>query len=246
MGEKRMARDHKWFLNRVSTLSTVWGLLPSTWQTAVVGVASAIAAYLGFQYSGLFFAFVGAAVVFCCGMVGIFFGILVVRMTGIFEKLIVREVGISDIGAIYKGLSVKEITHITFIISLLNSSGRNIYYRLHRGDISIMGHVSQKGGVSDQIDLVPPGQPQQIILATIEKIPVPKFSTTSPTPLVGKLILEIEYGTNRDSLPFLLEYEAEPAIGMTTSPNPNGKGAQTQWKLITPVKRHAHRKNKLN
>jgi hypothetical protein len=48
-----MPRDHRGFLNRVSAMQTIYGLLPQTRQTAIVGAISAATAWFGFQQGGI-------------------------------------------------------------------------------------------------------------------------------------------------------------------------------------------------
>lgn len=237
-----MPRDHRGYLQRVSALWALWGLLPSTWQTAAVAVVSAVTAYLGFQSGGLFYAVLGAVFVFCLGMVGMFFAILVSRQVGIFGKLLIREIGISEVAVDLHQNVMREIKALTMNFTVQNNSARDIYFRVIRAPLSIMNHVNQAAGISNATNIVPAGQTQLVLLATIQHIKAKiVFGKAAPTPITGKLELEIAYGPSDEKLRYILNYEGEPILGMGLLPQPKGP-PQVQFKLITPIKRYEHKK----
>jgi hypothetical protein len=141
-----MAIDHKRFLERVSHLQTFYALLPPSWQTAAVAAASAVMGYLGLSYGGLtyggfYYAGIGAVLTFACGMLGLFFYFAIGQQTRIFERLSVRDIGISDAGSKIIANILKEFRNLTMNVVLQNNCHRNIFFKIHRADLSILNVI---------------------------------------------------------------------------------------------------------
>jgi hypothetical protein len=242
-----MARDHSGYLRRIAQMQTLWGLVPTTWQISVVGALSAVAAYLGFQSGGLFYAAIGAVIVFAFGMIGVFFMLLILRQIGIFGKLAISGIGITTFGVTFspqaRSRTVTELKHLSMNFAVQNNSYRDIHFRVLRGDLSILGTINQNASTSDNIHIVPAGQQQLLLFATIETIVLPKidFSKPAVSPITGKIVLEIRYGPNSETLPYVLLYEAEPSIGMNIVPQKTGQPA-VQLPLLVAIRRYVHKR----
>lgn len=237
-----MAKDYRAFMDRVSFAWTMWGLLPTTWQAAMAAVFSAVVGYFGFQTGGMFYALLGGISAFSIGMFGIFFAILVARQVGIFEKLAIREIGISDVGADLKQNVLREVKNLTMNFVVQNNSSRNIYFRCRRATLSMMNQTNQAAEVSKNTHVVPAGQPQMLLFATILSIkPKIIFGVTRETPLVGKIELEITYGPSSENMPYLFYYESTPSIGTSLIQQPKGL-PQVQFKVVAPITRYGHKK----
>jgi hypothetical protein len=243
MGDWRMAKDHRGFLQRVAALYNLWGLLPSTWHTAAVAVVTAIAGYLGFQTGGFFYALIGAVFVFSTAMVGLFFTMLVFRNISVFGRLAIREIGVQSFSADTQGNFLKEIKGITMYFVVQNNGARDIHFRVLRAPLSILNQVNQEAAVSDLENIVPAGQPQHILLATIDSVKFTKIDLSRPgskTPITGKIELEIAYGPS-DHMPYLLSYAAEISFGINALHQHKNK-----WQItlhpVNMIKRYDHKK----
>jgi hypothetical protein len=239
------------FLDRVSFFSTIYGLLPSSWQTAAIALASAAIGFFGYQSGtspivGIFYAGVGAAVVFGMGMMGVFFTLAIARQLNIFQRLSVRDIGVTDFGVELRNGALREIKHLTMNFTLQNNSERNIFFKCLRGDLAIMGIVNQHGTIDATVKLVPARKPHILMFSTFPLIAVPEpVSVPGPTPIIGKVELEIAYGPRPDKLPYLLSYLGEPSLGYAIVSQGNGKGQpQVQIKIITAVKRYIHKRRR--
>jgi hypothetical protein len=114
---------------------------------------------------------------------------------------------------------------------------RTIFFRAKRTHYSFMGRIRPEATVSEQLVMLPRGGAQQIHMPTIKDLEPVKVDDTK-SPLVGRIELEIEYGASGDDLPYLLEYVAEPALGLMV----NFDTKQVQSKIFCPIRVHRHQR----
>jgi hypothetical protein len=131
------------------------------------------------------------------------------------------------------------LTHITLQCKLKNESERTIFFRAKRIHHSFMGKIRPEATVPDQLAMLPKGGAQQINMATIKDLEPVKIDDTR-SPLSGRIELEIEYGASEDDLPYLLEYVADPTIGLMV----NFDTKQIQSKIICPIRVHRHQQRR--
>jgi hypothetical protein len=238
-----MARDHSGYLRRLSAMYSLWGLLPTTWQLAVTGAVSAVTAYFGYHNGGIFYAIVGAVFVFAVGTVGVFFLMLIARNVGIFGKLAVREIGLPSFTAETKSRIVSEIKYLTMSFTLGNNSQRDIHFKVVRGDLSVLGQINQSASISPMVHIMPSFQGQALLFATIDKISLPKIEPNKPSPIIGRIRLDIKYGPNGSALGYLLRYEADLSFGLSVTPSADKKSfSQVHLSVLPMVKVYDHRK----
>jgi hypothetical protein len=237
-------RDHRGYLQRVSQLYSLWGLLPTAWQTAVVGLVSGVGGYLGFRTGGLFYAVIGAVFVFTAGMIGLFFTILVIRQTGIFGKLAVREIGVADFGVDTQGQILRELKFLTMNFAVQNNSFRDIHFRVIRANLTVLNNVNQDAVVSEFVNIIPSGQFQQLAFATIASVKLPKIDISrlpTASPITGKVEIELAYGPNNQALIYAFSYEANLSFGCTIARQHRGHVQQVNLKVISAIKRYHHK-----
>jgi hypothetical protein len=238
-----MPRDHSGYLRRVGYFYSVWGLLPTTWQLSVTGAVSAVTAYLGFQYGGLFYALIGAVFVFTLGTIVVFFLMLIARNIGVFGKLAVREIGITSFTAETKSKSVSDIRYLTMNFLIGNNSQRDIHFKLERADHSVLGQINQGAVASVMTHIVPSFQQQLLLFATIDKISLPKIDPNTPSPITGKIRLDIKYGPAGNAMGYLLRYEADLSFGIAVTPNADKNSfSQVHLSILPMVKVYDHRR----
>lgn len=225
-----MAKIRWW--DWVSGGSTVWGLLPATWQTAATTALSAATAYLGYQAGGLFYALLGGAAMFALGMAGAYYTILFNRQTSIFERL-----GLDRIAPIQAGITAtgsKEapefsIHGLTLEVQLQNHSERNVWIKIKRSHHSIAGQTNE-GPVSDLANIIPPHGDLKIVLETLPDI---KIGTEQ---INGSIDMEILYGPDKDDLRYLFSYVSKPAMGVLIDTH-TGVG---QLSITSPITKYEH------
>ncbi|WP_316174650.1 MULTISPECIES: hypothetical protein [unclassified Bradyrhizobium] len=216
--------DYRGYLRRVSTAYTLYGLLPTTWQLAIISVVSAAGTFLGFYFGDPYRAFVGLMIAFGMGSMGMFFVQSIIRNATVYSKLGIGTIGIANAAADIKSNVVKEFYAITMQVGVQNTGVRDIFFKFIRCDLSILNLVNQDAKADQNIHLIPAGFPQTFNLATIQHIKVPIFRVGAPTPVVGKLKIEIAYGPRKDAWAYRFVYEAD--LSFAWSLNPPLKGGQ--------------------
>jgi hypothetical protein len=154
----------------------------------------------------------------------------------VFERITVEAIEILD--AAFEGPSddrkiPTHIRHLTLQCRLKNHSERNIFFRIKREHHSIGGKVRPDAHFDPGIQVIPVKGSLNIALATINRIELPQES--GPTPLKGKIELEIEYGPKEDKLYYLFDYIGEPSIAFAIS------GDKAELRIVTPIKKNLHR-----
>ncbi|HMK79906.1 MAG TPA: hypothetical protein VK438_09660 [Xanthobacteraceae bacterium] len=237
-----MAKDYRGFVRRIRQLYFIYHLLPTTWQLAIVGVLSAVGSYLGFEAGGLFYAFIGLVVAFATSAMGIFFVLMISRSTTTYMKIGIGGIGIGNVAADIKLNVVKEIYAITLQVSVQNTGVRDVWFKVLRSDLSILNTVNQDAKISDDLHLVPTGFPQLLNIATIEHIKVPKYDPGphGRSPIVGKLKLELAYGSRKDHLSYDFEYEADLTLTWNITTTEKSSRQNAQFAVMNSIKRNSH------
>jgi hypothetical protein len=233
-------RDYRGFLRRLSVLYTLYGMLPTTWQLSIIAVLGAMGTSLGLYHGDLFRAFVGMMIAFGLGSMGLFFTQTLVRNATVFTKLGLGGMGIANVTADIKANVVKEFGGITVTISIQNTGVRDIFFKFLRSDLSILNMVNQDAKAQEDIHLVPVGFPQLFNLATIQHIKVPPVRAGGPTPVVGKMKLELAYGPKRGSWSYVLLYEADLAFTWSISPPGRGGHQNAQVQISNSITKNSH------
>lgn len=235
-------RDYRGYLQRLSALYTLWGMLPTTYQLAIVAVVTTLASYLGFETGGLFYALVGGVITLAFGLMALFFLLTIIRNTTTFGKLGVGALSLGPIGADIKMGVVKEFMNVLPIVTMQNRGQRDIYYKIIRAEYSILNYVNPASEIFDEVHVVPFGFPQSVQVAAIESVKVPKYDIKpgGKSPVRGKLKLEFVYGPSKDALKYSYSYDAEIALGWTITAAPKGGVQGANVIIIAAVKRNIH------
>jgi hypothetical protein len=224
------------FWGLLSNAPTVWGFLPSSWQLAVAGAASAMTAWFGYWQGGIFYALIGASMVFAFSMFGIVLWVFLTRSLSVFERLIVESVGPSQahFHESKDGRNKKYwvIRGLTLECVLRNHSQQTVYFQIKRATHSMLGLTvpPNKPDAKPAISIVPPKSLQKITFATLPDIKV-------QDDMKGHIDLEILYGPSKDKLHYLLLYESAPMMGAVIS-----KKGQSQITINAPIIKHTHEK----
>jgi hypothetical protein len=224
-----MAKRKFWEL--VSGGSTIWGFLPSAWQSAIVSAVSAMTAYLGFEYGGLLFAMLSGGAMFAFGMAGAYYTILLNRQTSIFERFGVDQIAVIQASIVGNKEKQEFFIHgLTLEVHFMNYSERSIWMQVRRAHHSIGGQTTDSEP-SKLISIIPARGVQKLNLATLPDIKV-------IDPINGSIDLEILYGPAQDELKFLFYYVCKPAVGMLLDTQV-GAGQLT---ITFPITKHEHQR----
>jgi hypothetical protein len=187
----------------------LWGLLPATWQTAISTGLTAASAYLGYQSGGLFYALLGGVACFAFCMVAIHQWININRLTSVYHRLHVGELGLANVAAAKDPF---RIPALTMQVQLKNDGARPIFFRLHRASHSLAGRTNDAGGVDPGLMILPENSPQQIVLATLSDIPITgEVGGEGPK---ARIEIEIDYGPSGDNLAYRMHYIANIQLGI--------------------------------
>ncbi|MGA7072807.1 hypothetical protein, partial [Bradyrhizobium sp.] len=94
----------------------MYGMLPTTWQLAILAGMSTVGTFLGYYFGDPFKAFVGLMVAFGMGSMGMFFVLTMIRNATVYSKLGLSGMGIANVAADIKAGVVREIHGITIHI----------------------------------------------------------------------------------------------------------------------------------
>lgn len=189
--------------------STIWAILPGSWQSALAAGAALVTGILGYETGGLFYAVLGAGAMFAFVMAGAYYSILLNRQTSVFEGLSISNVDIHNF--FQKSDDPRTIQAITLLAGIKNHCERPMYYRLRKSMCSIADRINQNAGIERTTGILPPGEPGQITFSTLQNIPLPPPGAQPPK---GRIELEIEYGSAADNLHYLMICEIEPVISI--------------------------------
>ena len=219
----------------VSGATSVWGLLPSSWQVAIIGIPTMITGIIGYQGS-LYFALIGAAIVFGSMMLGVNNAVSLYRKTTVFQKIGVMGIGIAEAGIVSDGPQDQvatakfTLTHLAMNMTIKNHAELPVFIKIGRTSYSMEGRINQNAKVRDQVFLVPGLGEHYITFATLPDIPI------GDTALSGGVDVELHYGPAEDALKYVLHYIGEPKIGLEINPE-SGRAAT---KISTMVREHKH------
>lgn len=235
-----MAESRKSFRGRVwgylSGATTLWGLLPTTWQAAITTAATGVTGYFSYQeWGGVTWALLTSSAVFAMTSIGFWIWFGVTRLVSVFERLTVDQIAV--VQAILHeekdGRNKKRwlIKGLTLECHLRNHSPLTLYFKPKRIGHSMAGKTcSGSPKIMDQVSIVPPQTNQRILLATLPDIEI------GDDQLIGHIDLEILYGPAKDDLRYLFLYESEPGMSVFI----NQKTGKGEIKLSAPIKRHLH------
>ena len=235
-----MPRNYSGYLRRAAAMYHLYGLLPTTWQLAILTVLSAVGTYLGFYFGDPFKAFVGLMAGFGFGSMGLYFAQNIVRNATVFSKLGIGGMGITNVAADIKANVVKEFPGITMHIVVQNTGVRDIWFKFLQSDLLIMNIGNQEATVSKDMHLIPVGFPQTFNLATILNIKVPNVRPGALTPVVGKLKLRFAYGPKKDNWAYVLSYEADLAFTWVVNPPNKGGHQNAQVQVFNSITKNSH------
>jgi hypothetical protein len=224
-------------ISAISGASTLWGFMPAAWQTAVMGAATLVTGYFGFQSGGIFYALIGASVVFACVMFGIFLMTAMTRMVSSYEKLAVEQISLFNpmLNQAKDGRNKKTWTlkNLSYEVTLRNHSQQTLYFQTRRATHSMAGQtLVGQHNISPHVNIVPAMTAQKIMLQTLPDIPVVDG-------MVGRIDLEIAYGDDREKLNYLLMYICAPHLSITVQKNGGGQIA-----INCPIEKNLHEKLK--
>lgn len=206
-----MAKLFKKSVEWGNNFSNVWGLLPATWQTGMVGVMSGLTVYLGLGEVGKAQAIFYASGVFAFGLGCVFLSLRISQILGMFQRLSIIHTHVN--GWSFNNLA--NPTQITFLnggFVLRNDSQRIMFYKLKRVHLSIETIGPKNSNVDESVVPISPfGGTQGVNCASIINIP---FDLKKSAP-EGTLEVQILYGDSKDSLDYLLTYKATVHVALT-------------------------------
>ena len=220
-------------ISAIGNAVTLWGLLPTSWQTIMTLIASVATGYFSFRSNGIAVAIVAASAVFAFSMLGIFMWIGITRLTSVYERLIVESLGISTGHVNFdkdgRNHTIYILRNLSLKLILRNHSPQQtIYFRLKRVHHSIgTATVSGVPKVSSLINIIPPGGIAEITLQTLPDV-------TLTANLIGHIDIEIQYGDNKEKLQYLLMYQSAPALGVIVQKK------MSHITINAPIIKHLH------
>jgi hypothetical protein len=207
--------------------------MPAAWQTAVMGTATLVTGYFGFQTGGVFYALIGASAVFSFVMFGLFLMTMMTRMVSSFEKIAVEQISLFSpmLDQIKDGRNRKAwmLKNLTYEIILRNHSQQTLYFQTRRASHSMAGKtLIGEHKVSSNVNIIPAMTAQKIMLQTLPDIPIADG-------MAGLVDLEIVYGDERDSLKYFFVYECTPQLSIIVQKNGSGQIA-----VSSPILKNFH------
>jgi len=213
--------------------STIWALLPSTWQTAITTGAGVVTAYFGFEAGGIFYALLGGAGMFLIATAGAYYAILLNRQVSIFERIGIDQITIVQAAMIGKGSQEKPdgflIRGLTLEVHIKNHSERNIWTKIKREHHSIANQTTESPPYN-VVNVIPAHGFLKILLATLPDI------SLGAERITGTVDLEILYGPDKDDLRYLFLYISKPALGIQID---TGSGSG-QLNMAIPITKNEH------
>jgi hypothetical protein len=212
--------------------TTLWGFVPVTWQAAGVAMLSALVTILHARATtipeGIFLG-VGTLTF---GMAAIYYFVVASQKLSTFGMLNLTDLNIPSFTRETRTNLEQQIKLKSIVTQavITNTSGRNIYMRIKRGNVSFLDRTRTDGTMRDEIFLVGAnGGVMAVLFPTIHDIEMPPFGSDAPK---GKVYLEIEYGPSKDNLVYLYSYEGQPLLGF----------GQSGPKVITYNLKNEHKK----
>ncbi|MGJ5207155.1 hypothetical protein [Bradyrhizobium sp. HKCCYLR20261] len=228
-----MGKLFKWFtkaLDLAGTGSTVAGALGLS---ATVGAVTAYAAHWANQ--NLYLVLLVGCGTFASLMVGLYHALMISQKFRIKRRLDYKNLRIADGGADYTKL---QLTHMTVVATLENLSASDIFVKFHRCHFSVAGRTHESPRVNDKTMLLQGGREMTIGFPTVETIPAPSSL------LKGAAEVEILYGSDEQSLDYVLRVHEDVQVAVNWAPKPRKGVPDVNLKLASvPEMKHLDRKN---
>jgi len=218
----------------ISNVSTLWGLLPGSWQVALLGGITLVTGWLGYGEGGLFYAIIGATIVLAFGLLSFLIWIVITRLTSVYERFSVESITIANgnIEAVKGARNKYKLKHPTLEIRFKNvSPTQTLYFRVKRASHSIDGlGLKSPAAINETITAVAPQTVQKFLMPTLPDVDI-------KNELKGLVEFEILYGPKSDNLCYLFTYQSQPGFSFTIQ-----KRGQSQITVNSPILKLSHEK----
>lgn len=168
---------------------------------AGAGAATVMAALSYFAGWNPPLVFLGSLTAFTVASAGLLFVSRLSRSHAVF-----RNIAISAVDAPGSRMQGDVFTHLTLRAHVCNKAERRVFIKIRNTNISVQDNTRTDAVTREETILLYPGQDQTITFATLHDVPI-------ADKMIGRIEMEVLYGSKMSKLKYLFSYEGELAFG---------------------------------